>query len=171
MDKISVIVPVFNMCEHLNRIIISLLHQTFMNMEIILVDRGSSDDSLNICNTWAFLDSRIKVVESKDSALEDGLKVCTGKFVSICDSLTIEDVYMFEMLYGAIKNNDSDISIYNSDGKSIKNFETFDEKFIQTFNNGFGNKLFKYELLEKYEKSDCVLKDIFSRATKISLIV
>lgn len=171
MDRISIIVPVFNMCEHLNRIIISLLHQTFMNIEIILVDRGSSDGSLNICNTWAFLDERIKVIETEASALKDGLKACTGKFVSICDALTIEDSYMFEMLYSAIKNNNSDISIYNSDGVSIKNFEGFNEKFIQTFNNGFSNKLFKYDLFENVEKSEGLLKEIFLKASRISLIV
>jgi len=171
MDKISVVVPVFNMCEHLNRIIISLLHQTFINIEIILVDRGSDDDSLNICNTWASLDERIRVIQSNNSVLKDGIDECTGKFVCICDSLNIDDSYMFEMLYGAIINNDSDISVYNSNSSVVKNFDNIDEKFIRMFTGCFGNKLFKYELVENLKVSDNLLKDAFLKASRISLIV
>ena len=171
MDKVSIIVPVFNMCEHLNRIIISLLKQTFMNLEIILVDRGSSDNSLDICNTWAFLDNRIKVLKTDTSVLESGLKQCTGNIIGICDALNIDDTYMIEMLYGAITNNNSDISIYNSNSSVVKNYEGADERIVQLFATSFGNKLFRSNLFENLNFDDNVLKDVFLKASRISLIV
>ena len=80
MDKISIIVPVLNSKEHLNRIIMGLLKQTINDMEIIIVDSGSSDSTLDMCKDWSFLDNRIKVYETKDSVIDFGLKKATGKY-------------------------------------------------------------------------------------------
>ena len=65
MEKISVIVPVLNTAEHLNGIIMGLLKQSYKDLEIIIIDSGSKDETLEICNNWSFLDDRIKIYETK----------------------------------------------------------------------------------------------------------
>ena len=66
MDKISVIVPVWNAHDYLGRCVESIIDQTYKNLEILLVDDGSSDDSLAICNRYAEKDTRIKVFHKEN---------------------------------------------------------------------------------------------------------
>ena len=64
---ISVIVPVYNVENYLNKCVDSILNQTYKNLQIILVDDGSSDNSGKICDEYALKDSRIKVIHQKNS--------------------------------------------------------------------------------------------------------
>ena len=88
--KISIIVPVYNAEKTLERCIVSLQEQLHSNIEIILVNDGSRDASLEICNRYAREDSRIRVVDKPNggvsSARNAGLDAATGEFVMFCDS-------------------------------------------------------------------------------------
>ena len=65
MNKVSIIIPVYNAAPYLNKCIETALHQTYSNIEVILINDGSKDNSLEICKEYAAADSRIKVIDRK----------------------------------------------------------------------------------------------------------
>ena len=88
--QISIIVPVFNASKFLNQCVDSILSQSFEKFELILIDDGSTDSTLDICNNYARMDSRIVVLTKKNggvsSARNVGLSVARGKYIMFCDS-------------------------------------------------------------------------------------
>ncbi|MEE1085701.1 MAG: glycosyltransferase [Schaedlerella sp.] len=88
--KVSVIIPIYNVENFLNRCIDSVLKQSLSDLEIILVDDGSPDNSPKICDEYAAIDARIKVVHKKNgglaSARNAGLDIATGEYVFFLDS-------------------------------------------------------------------------------------
>lgn len=101
MAKISVIIPVYGVEKYLDRCVSSVVNQTFKNLEIILVDDGSPDNCPDMCDSWAQIDSRIKVIHQKNKGLSaarnTGLDVATGQYITFVDSddWIIEDTYEF----------------------------------------------------------------------------
>ena len=100
---ISIIVPVYNAEKYLNRCISSLLNQTYYNLEIILVNDGSTDNSKKICENAAKNDSRIKLINSVNEgvslARNKGLKEANGDYISFVDSDDyVEPDYVEKML-------------------------------------------------------------------------
>lgn len=89
-EKISIIVPVYNAEKTLDRCVNSLIEQSYLNIEIILVDDGSGDSSLNLCKEYARKDCRIKVLSKENggvsSARNAGLELAGGEFIMFCDS-------------------------------------------------------------------------------------
>lgn len=89
-EKISIIVPVYNAEKTLKECVNSLIKQTYSNIEIILVNDGSKDDSLRICKEFAEKDSRIIVIDKPNggvsSARNAGLDIASGEYVMFCDS-------------------------------------------------------------------------------------
>jgi len=90
MKKTSVIVPVYNAEKYLDKCIQSILNQDYKNIEVILIDDGSLDNSGNICDEYAKVDSRVKVVHKKNggvsSARNCGIDIATGEFIMFVDS-------------------------------------------------------------------------------------
>ncbi|MDR1360798.1 MAG: glycosyltransferase, partial [Rickettsiales bacterium] len=90
MPKISVVVPVYNAEKYLAKCIEHIIHQTHTDLELILVDDGSSDKSPEICKAYAAADSRIKIITQKNSgpanAQNNGLQYITGEYVHIMDN-------------------------------------------------------------------------------------
>lgn len=88
--KISIIVPVYNVELYLNRCINSILAQTFIDYELILIDDGSTDSSSQICDKYAEQNSKIKVIHKKNGGLASarniGIKKSNGKYIVFCDS-------------------------------------------------------------------------------------
>ena len=88
--KLSVIVPVYQVEATLDRCVASIVGQTFSDLEVILVDDGSSDRSPQLCDEWAAKDSRVRVIHKTNGGLSDarnaGLDVATGDFVTFVDS-------------------------------------------------------------------------------------
>lgn len=109
---ISVIVPVYNASKTLEVTIRALLNQTYNNIEIILVDDGSTDNSLEICNSLAGSDSRIKVIPQKNggvsAARNTGLKYASGEYIGFCDADDFPFPTMFEHLYEVLTENSCD---------------------------------------------------------------
>lgn len=101
MLKISVIVPVYNVEKYLNRCVDSIINQNYSNLEIILVDDGSTDNSPYICDDYENKDERIKVIHKKNgglsSARNKGLEIASGDYISFVDSddWIAEDIYEY----------------------------------------------------------------------------
>ncbi len=95
LSQISIIVPIYNSGDTLNRCIESLISQTHSDVEIILVNDGSTDDSLEICGTWAKRDNRIKVLSQPNmgvsEARNNGIRHSSGEYLMFLDS----DDYMY----------------------------------------------------------------------------
>lgn len=131
MIKVSVIIPVYNVEPYLVRCLNSILDQTYTNIEIILVDDGSSDNSPKICEDFANKDERIAVIHKKNGGQAEarnlGIEVCKGDYISFVDSDDwIEPTYIEELLKTAQKA-DADIAI--CDLKRVYSYEN--EKFTQ----------------------------------------
>lgn len=113
--KISVIVPVYNLENYIDITLNSLINQTYNNLEIILIDDGSTDNSLKICNTFAQKDSRIKVIHTENkgvsSARNTGIEHATGEYISFCDGDDTVELDMYEFLYNNLVADNADISI------------------------------------------------------------
>lgn len=111
---ISVIVPIYNVEKYLNKCIESIVNQTYKNLEILLVDDGSSDNCPKICDDWAKKDERIKVIHKENggvsSARNAGLDAAAGEYIGFVDSDDYIDSDMFEFLITDSKQNDTEIS-------------------------------------------------------------
>ncbi len=116
MEKlISIIVPVYNVEPYLERCINSILGQTYANLEILLINDGSTDNSGVICDEYAKKDTRIKVVHKNNggvsSARNLGLEVATGEYIGFIDSDDYIEPTMFEELYNKAKTENADMAI------------------------------------------------------------
>ena len=111
--KISVIVPVYNVEKYLTKCVDSIMNQTYKDLEIILVDDGSTDNSGKICDEYVKKDKRFKVIHKKNGGLSDarnvGIKNSTGEYLSFIDSDDYIDNDMIECLYNACIKNNADI--------------------------------------------------------------
>lgn len=115
MIKLSIIVPVYNVAEYLERCLNSLINQTLNEIEIICVNDGSTDNSLCILEKFAGLDKRIKIINQKNKGLSGarntGIKLVQGEYLGFLDSDDWVDLDYFEKLYKRAKNCDADISL------------------------------------------------------------
>ena len=110
MKKISIIVPIYNAENHLEKCVKSILTQTIEDLELILVDDGSKDNSLSICNAYACRDPRVKVIHQKNAgvsvARNHGIEVAEGDYIGFVDSDDWIDTHMYErLLQEAYKTN------------------------------------------------------------------
>ena len=114
--KISVIVPVYNTSMYLKRCIDSLTRQTLSEIEIILIDDGSTDHSLAICNMYAETDHRIHVIHKENQgqglARNDGLKVANGGYICFLDSDDYYEQGTCEKLVAIMNSTAADICSY-----------------------------------------------------------
>lgn len=111
---ISVIIPVYNVEKYLEKCIDSVLKQTYSNLEIILVDDGSKDNSGKICDEYAEKDNRIKVIHKENGGLSDarntGIKNSTGDYLSFLDGDDCLKLDFYEYLADLMKNEKYDIA-------------------------------------------------------------
>ena len=112
-ELLTVIVPVYNVERYLVQCVDSIINQTYKELEIILVDDGSTDASGRICDEYATKDQRIKVIHKVNgglvSARKAGLTVANGNFIAFVDSDDWIDADMYEQLLGEMIQSDSDI--------------------------------------------------------------
>lgn len=113
MHKISIIIPVYNVEQYLPQCLNSVIDQTYRNLEIILVNDGSTDSCPQICNEYAINDQRIKVIHQPNGGLSDarnaGLKRATGDFISYIDSDDVVSVNFCEQLLKTLLENKADV--------------------------------------------------------------
>jgi len=115
--KISVIVPIYNGEKYLARCIESIINQIYTNLEIILIDDGSKDDSLGICYLMATKDRRIKVISNENKGVSwtrnIGLDIATGDYISFVDADDyLEPTCYFDLIYLTERYN-PDIMMFN----------------------------------------------------------
>ncbi len=108
LEKISIIIPVFNSEQYLERCLDSVINQIYSNLEIILVDDASTDSSGKICDKYACIDTRIRVIhhdENKGLSLSkyDGYKVSTGKWISFIDNDDLITDSMYDIMSDLLK--------------------------------------------------------------------
>lgn len=116
-DLISVIVPVYNVEKYLKKCLDSIVNQTYKNLEIIIVDDGSTDNSGLICDEYSKNDSRIKVIHKKNGGLSDarnvGLDNANGKYISFIDSDDYIEENMIICLYHDCEDNNCQMASSN----------------------------------------------------------
>ncbi len=197
MKKVSVIVPVYNMEKYLIQCMDSLVNQTLDDIEIIFINDGSSDKSLDLIKEYKkHYSNKIKIIDQENAGISvarnNGIKIATGKYIGFVDSDDFVDLNMFEHLYSEIEKTKSDIVVcnykkyYQSDDNYIninvvKNINSTniyeDTTLINSIDYGPCNKLYKKSLFDgiefpvnkKYEDLNAILK-IFLKANKISKI-
>lgn len=198
MEKlISIIVPVYNVEKYLEKCVKSIINQTYKNIEIILVNDGSKDNSGKICEQLKEKDNRIKIIHKENGGLSDarnaGLKIARGEYIGFVDSDDYIAEDMFETLYNLNKKYNSEISIvsyyemYNGKVISVRDtkkleemtkIEAIKELLMDTKIQSYAwNKLFKRELFNNIEfPTNKNFEDIattlllFEKANKVVLL-
>lgn len=111
-DVISVIVPVYNVAAYLPQCLDSILNQDYRNLEVILIDDGSEDESGSICDRYGGLDSRVRVIHQKNggaaAAKNAGLRVATGEYLSFVDSDDFLEPDVYGYMLNLLKEYDAD---------------------------------------------------------------
>lgn len=128
-ELISIVVPVYNISGYIEKCISSLSGQTYKNIEIVLVDDGSTDNSGDICEVYAKKDGRVKVIHKKNGGLSDarnkGIGNATGEYISLVDGDDYVDKDYIEKQYKTLKKYDADMVITSH--KVIYPKKTIDE--------------------------------------------
>lgn len=169
-ELISIIVPIYNVEEYLDRCVDSIVNQTYTNLEIILVDDGSPDNCPQMCDDWVKKDNRIKVIHKENggvsSARNVGLDSATGKYIGFCDPDDIMNNCMIEYMYESLKKGDTDCCIC-----SFESFSEYIDKDELTQENVV-KKIFKDEGIFEYlfEKQNKLLGSVWNKLFKVSLL-
>lgn len=195
--KISIIVPVYQVEKYLNECITSIVNQTYRNLEIILVDDGSTDCCPKLCDIWAEKDQRIRVIHKKNGGLSDarnkGLEVSTGEYIGFVDSDDRIREDMYEKLYESLEKYHAEIAecgtVYFTDESIIRkvcqkkiiccsNQEAMEGLISDTvFHQTVWNKLYSRNCLEnisfemgKYNEDEFWTYQIFHNAQRVVAI-
>lgn len=145
---ISVIVPVYKVEQYLDRCVSSLVNQIYTNIEIILVDDGSPDNSPAICDGWSEKDSRIKVIHKPNGGLSDArncaVKVSSGEFICFVDSDDYVSADYVEYLLRIMREHDCDISCaaFRTVYDGAETFENQPEDEVLCLDNVAASKAF-----------------------------
>ena len=170
MKKISVIIPVYGVEKYIRKCLESVVNQTYKNLEIIVVNDGTKDNSMEIVKEY-LEDKRIVIINKENggisSARNAGLKIATGDYISFVDSDDWLELDLYKKLM--IDLNDEDIIIFNYKVIDNKNLKVLKEKKFFNYNRSLKtkrnmggeylfdiepyvwNKLFKRKFIEDYK--------------------
>ena len=166
MNKlISIIIPVYNVEQYLKQCLDSIINQTYKNLEIIIVDDWSTDNSGKICDEYAKKDNRIIVIHQENADLSaarnSGLKIATWEYIWYIDSDDYIELDIYENLYNLIESTNSDLAICNryigkKDGSRTQNTDFPDKQTITPdealeyfyYHMYVRNKLYKKEIIK-----------------------
>lgn len=169
MDKICIIVPVYNVERYVKKCIASILAQSYTNIEVIIVNDGSTDNSLGLCIECSKQDKRVRVVSKKNGGLSDarnyGMQFCTCELITFIDSDDFVSRNYIKNLYKLMQKYQADIACTNyirfydnCDVAAVnkKNFEkVFDSQeaikdvlYQKNIANSAWGKLYKFSLFE-----------------------
>lgn len=117
MTVVSIIVPIYNAEKYLNECIDSIINQSYPEIEIILINDGSTDKSDEICKRYEELDKRIKYIykenEGVSIARNTGIKISTGEWITFLDADDKAELNMCERFISNLRNSESDIYLFN----------------------------------------------------------
>lgn len=175
MEIISIIIPVYNMEKHLARCLDSVINQTYKNIEIILVNDGSKDNSLKICREYQYKDNRIKIVDKVNEgvsvARNYGLEAATGDYIGFIDPDDWIEPNMYESMLETIKNNNCNIAFCNyfKDNKFNSSPKTFKFKKdvlgkLDIIDELIGNMIGIEDIIPRYYNvMGCVWRCLYKR--------
>ena len=136
---VSVIVPIYNVEEYIDKCIESIINQTYENLEIILIDDGSTDKCPEICDAYAIKDKRIKVIHKENgglsSARNSGLDICSGDYIAFVDGDDWIEPNTYEQMLKVLISKNVDIVYYAvkkvySNGKEEICFRYYDNEVV-----------------------------------------
>lgn len=128
MEKVTVVLPIYNVEKYLDRCINTIVNQTYKNLEIILVDDGSPDNCPFLCDNWEKKDKRVKVIHKKNAGLgyarNSGLEIASGNYICFFDSDDYIALDAIEKMMKCAKEHNADIVTFgfanvNSNGDVI----------------------------------------------------
>ncbi len=157
MEKVllSIIVPIYNTASYLSKCVESILNQEYKNFELLLVDDGSTDNSLEVCKRYAAIDNRIQIINKDNggliSAKKAGLNVAKGSYVGFVDSDDWIDTNMYSCLMKAALENCAEVIV----GGNVTEYPEHTVKVIQ----GVAPGLYKKEDLIQYIYPNLIFKD------------
>ena len=182
MKKVSVIIPVWGVEQYIEKCLDSLVNQTLEDIEIIVVNDGSPDNSQKIIDEYVKkypnkVKSYIKENGGQGSARNYGIEVSTGEYIGFVDSDDFVELNMFEKMYNKAKQDKSDIvvcddvSVYEYTDKKKKNrcFFNTDNIKLSAFlgNMGVCNKIYKRNLIEDIRFMEKIWYEDFSFTVKV----
>lgn len=145
-DLLSIVVPTYNVDKYLTRCLDSLLNQTYNNIEVIVVDDGSTDSSGVIAERYKKIDGRVKVIHKENGGLSDarnvGIKASKGKYIAFVDSDDFIEPDIYEKSMLKIKNANADILVF---------------EIIKNYSSGIIKK-FKLDKEEKIDKVEAIIQ-------------
>ena len=165
MEKVSVIIPVYNSSEHITECIESIIKQTYTNLEIIIINDGSTDNSLDICQRFESKDNRVKLYNNANHGVSYtrnfGVEHSTGDYIVFVDSDDVIDKDYIKILLDTIINSKSDCSICGiykgsqyTPGSNHENYSILDDEKISGLFEIYGgflwNKMYKREIILKH---------------------
>lgn len=176
LPLISVIVPIYNVETYLPFCINSILASTYTNIEVILVNDGSTDSSKEICDEYKAKDPRCKVIHQSNSGLSAarnaGLKTATGEYISFIDGDDFISPIMYETLYQAIKESDYTFSMIW--GKQVYNHKTYQKDTICIENTNNKSQIInQYQLFQNLygkEKNELQYQVVWNKLYKADII-
>jgi glycosyltransferase involved in cell wall biosynthesis len=150
--KVSIIVPVYNVEKYLRQCMDSIVDQSLKEIEIICVNDGSSDNSLQILEEYVQKDKRIKMINNRNvgawAARNTGMEYATGEYIGFVDSDDFIDEKMYENLYINAKSNKSDIVMCPAyvfeDNNPELNYQKPIYFSLEYFDKKFDNKVFDH---------------------------
>lgn len=195
LKKLSVIIPCYNVEKYISKCLQSLRNQTYKNLEIIVINDGSKDSTLDVIKKEVRNDKRFKVIDQTNHGIgytrNKGISLATGEYIAFVDSDDYLEKDMYEKMIQNLESNNADIVIcdyykFNSKekeskkcGKQVKfNLSIFESPEIINnvgycpWNKVYKTKLFKnikFPLNKKFEDLEAVVK-VLSEANKISKI-
>lgn len=154
---VTIIVPIYNTGQYLYKCLDSICFQTYDNIEIILVDDGSTDQSGTICDEYAIRDQRITVLHKSNggliSARKAGISIATGYYICFVDSDDWIDIFMIDYLVNAAENNNYPDMISFGGVEEYSNHSVF-------IKNKIDNKLYINEDIEEL-KNNMIMTGVF----------
>ncbi len=175
MCKISVVVPVYNTKDYLKRCLDSLVGQTINDIEIICINDGSNDGSLDVLKEYEKSDKRVKIIDLKENkgvsySRNKGIDMAKGRYIAFCDSDDYVEADFFEKLYNNALEKNADISLGNlieKNGKQeikhhiIEKIKKYNSKLY--FACGFFCSIYKKELISniKFDENLSYAEDIY----------
>lgn len=134
-NTVSIIIPIYNIQEYIKPCLESVLRQTYNDIELILIDDGSSDDSSSICDSYANQDDRVRVVHQKNlgvsAARNKGLAVATGEYIMFVDGDDMVDTNMVTCMMDKISINSDCTLVSCAVTRHYNNFGVSGEKVLR----------------------------------------
>ncbi|MBK0348158.1 glycosyltransferase family 2 protein [Aerococcaceae bacterium zg-ZJ1578] len=172
MKKISVIIPIYNGEETIKYSISSILNQSYQNFELILINDGSTDNSLSICREYENMDKRVCVIDKKNEGQAEarnwGIGVATGDYLAFLDADDFIHKNTFELMISIIEKTESDVVEYKS--QKIYGYEKFDSLICSIPGNIEYKTINRNQTFEILYKQDDIKFEVWNKILKKEIV-